>query len=203
MERVLPALWPALGFIGLYLAAGPVRPVRCSFPGSLQALLLAATITATGLSLENGLRGFRLAALAGCARGGWSATAALHAPADLRRRRPLLVRRRSFRDGAVARCIRPVRLPGRLRVGLARIPISPRAIRSDLRYYAAGRCWRSAWCWRGAIWRARLVARLRQRRRRGGQPGCLGGSAALYRPAADLSAAGRDQRRSPCRRARC
>jgi uncharacterized protein (TIGR02302 family) len=58
-ERVLPALWPALGCAGLYLTLALIG-LLALIPWPLQALLLAATITATGLALESGFRGVRL-----------------------------------------------------------------------------------------------------------------------------------------------
>src|ERR1700744_1175982 len=58
LERVMPALWPAIGIIGLYFAAG-LFGLFLIIPWSLQSLLLAAAITATGLALENGLREVR------------------------------------------------------------------------------------------------------------------------------------------------
>ena len=56
-ERVLPALWPGLGFAGLYIAAA-LFGLYAFIPWTAQALLLAATITAIGLSLDNGFAGF-------------------------------------------------------------------------------------------------------------------------------------------------
>src|SRR5450755_1422266 len=50
LERLLPALWPATGFAGAYLALA-LFGVFAFTPWPLQALLLAATITASGLSL--------------------------------------------------------------------------------------------------------------------------------------------------------
>lgn len=58
LERILPRLWPTLGFGGLYLALG-LSGVFSFIAWPLQALLLAATITAMGLSLEQGFRDFR------------------------------------------------------------------------------------------------------------------------------------------------
>ena len=55
VERVTPALWPAIGIIGLYFAAA-LFGLFLVIPWILQSLLLALAITATGLSLENGLR---------------------------------------------------------------------------------------------------------------------------------------------------
>ena len=57
-ERIVPALWPGLGFAGLYLALA-LFGLLPLLPWTLQSLLLAATITGVGLSLEHGLRGFR------------------------------------------------------------------------------------------------------------------------------------------------
>jgi uncharacterized protein (TIGR02302 family) len=55
VERVTPALWPAIGIIGLYFAAA-LFGLFLLIPWILQSLLLALAVTATGLSLENGLR---------------------------------------------------------------------------------------------------------------------------------------------------
>lgn len=54
----MPALWPAIGIIGLYFAAA-LFGLFLIIPWILQSLLLAAAITATGLALENGLREVR------------------------------------------------------------------------------------------------------------------------------------------------
>ncbi|HUO03448.1 MAG TPA: DUF4175 family protein [Rhizomicrobium sp.] len=54
LERVMPALWPAIGIVGLYFAAA-LFGLFLVIPWLLQALLLAAAITAAGLALENGL----------------------------------------------------------------------------------------------------------------------------------------------------
>jgi uncharacterized protein (TIGR02302 family) len=58
LERVMPALWPAIGIIGVYFAAA-LFGLFLIIPWLLQSLLLAAAITATGLALENGLRQVR------------------------------------------------------------------------------------------------------------------------------------------------
>jgi uncharacterized protein (TIGR02302 family) len=58
LERIVPRLWPAFGFGGLYLA-GALSGLFQVIPWPLQALVLAATITAIGLSLEHGFRDFR------------------------------------------------------------------------------------------------------------------------------------------------
>ncbi len=57
LERIVPRLWPAFGFGGFYLALALTGLFQIiAWPG--QALLMAATITAIGLSLENGFRDF-------------------------------------------------------------------------------------------------------------------------------------------------
>ena len=58
LERILPRLWPAFGFGGFYLALALTGLFQI-IPWPVQALLLAATITAMGLSLENGFRDFQ------------------------------------------------------------------------------------------------------------------------------------------------
>jgi uncharacterized protein (TIGR02302 family) len=57
IERLLPALWPALGFAGLYLAAGLCGLFR-HIPWEAQALLLAGAVTATALALLKGFDHF-------------------------------------------------------------------------------------------------------------------------------------------------
>ena len=57
VERLLPALWPALGFAGLYLAVALTGLFNLA-PWIVQALALAATITGVGLSLDRGFSGF-------------------------------------------------------------------------------------------------------------------------------------------------
>src|SRR5882757_8386926 len=52
VERVLPRLWPAVGFFGFYLALA-LTGLFAYLPWPVQSLLLAATITASALSLHN------------------------------------------------------------------------------------------------------------------------------------------------------
>ena len=52
IERLLPRLWPAAGFWGFYLALA-LTGIFAVIAWPLQALLLAATITASGLSLAD------------------------------------------------------------------------------------------------------------------------------------------------------
>ena len=58
VERVMPALWPAIGVIGVYFAAA-LFGLFLVVPWILQSLVLALAITATGLALENGFRDMR------------------------------------------------------------------------------------------------------------------------------------------------
>jgi hypothetical protein len=57
VEKVLPRLWPAAGFTGFYLALA-LTGLFAFTPWPAQALLLAATITASALSLANGFQDF-------------------------------------------------------------------------------------------------------------------------------------------------
>src|SRR5471030_626610 len=57
VERLLPALWPAMGFAGLYLAATLFNLFKF-IPWEAQSLLLAAAVTATCLSLYRGMERF-------------------------------------------------------------------------------------------------------------------------------------------------
>ena len=59
IERVAPALWPAIGVIGLYFALA-LSGLFTITPWLLQSLILAAAITATGLALDDGFRDFRM-----------------------------------------------------------------------------------------------------------------------------------------------
>jgi len=57
VERVMPRLWPALGFTGFYLALA-LTGLFAFIPWPVQSVLLAATITASALSLYNGFEDF-------------------------------------------------------------------------------------------------------------------------------------------------
>src|SRR6516164_9449748 len=57
IERFLPRLWPAVGFTGFYLALA-LTGLFAFIPWPLQALALAATITASALSLADGFEDF-------------------------------------------------------------------------------------------------------------------------------------------------
>jgi uncharacterized protein (TIGR02302 family) len=57
IERLLPRLWPAAGFTGFYLALA-LTGIFAFIPWPLQALGLAATITASALSLVEGFQDF-------------------------------------------------------------------------------------------------------------------------------------------------
>ena len=76
----MPALWPAIGVIGLYLAAGPVRPVHGSFPGSCSRCCWPRPSPPPAWRWR--MASANSAGRAGrTARAGWSATAGLsHRP---------------------------------------------------------------------------------------------------------------------------
>jgi len=57
IEKFLPRLWPAVGFTGFYLALA-LTGVFAFIPWPLQALVLAATITVSALSLVDGFEDF-------------------------------------------------------------------------------------------------------------------------------------------------
>lgn len=67
VERVVPALWPAIGAVGLYFAAA-LFGLFTIIPWIVQSLIVAAAITATGLALENGFRDFHWPSWQDCAR---------------------------------------------------------------------------------------------------------------------------------------
>ena len=67
VEQAAPALWPAIGVVGLYFALA-LFGLFTLVPWAVQSLLLAGTITATGLALENGFRDFRWPSWRDCAR---------------------------------------------------------------------------------------------------------------------------------------
>ena len=57
IEKILPRLWPAAGFAGFYLALA-LTGIFTFIPWPVQALILAATITASALSLADGFADF-------------------------------------------------------------------------------------------------------------------------------------------------
>ncbi len=57
IEKLLPRLWPAAGFIGFYLALA-LTGIFAFIPWPLQAMGLAATITASALALYDGFEDF-------------------------------------------------------------------------------------------------------------------------------------------------
>ncbi|HKD48896.1 MAG TPA: DUF4175 family protein [Rhizomicrobium sp.] len=58
VERVVPALWPAIGIVGLYFTAA-LFGLFLIIPWIAQSILLASAITATGLALAGGFREVR------------------------------------------------------------------------------------------------------------------------------------------------
>ena len=58
-ERAWPALWPASGIVGLFVAAA-LFDVLSPLPWALHALILSAALTGTGIALYFGLRELKL-----------------------------------------------------------------------------------------------------------------------------------------------
>lgn len=58
VEALLPRLWPAVGFVGFYIALA-LTGLFSVVGWPVQALILAACITATALALVDGFKGFR------------------------------------------------------------------------------------------------------------------------------------------------
>src|ERR1700754_4430150 len=52
IERILPRLWPAAGFAGFYIALA-LTGIFAFIPWPIQSLILAASITASALSLAD------------------------------------------------------------------------------------------------------------------------------------------------------
>src|SRR6185437_13869181 len=84
----LPALWPALGFAGLYLSLG-LLGLYGVIPWPVQALLLAATITAIGLGLYSGFENFSWPAWREGARRLEQDSGLVHRPISEARDRPI------------------------------------------------------------------------------------------------------------------
>ena len=87
-ERVLPALWPALGFAALYLSLG-FFGLYAVIPWPAQALLLAATITAIALGLDSGFEHFSWPGWRDGARRLEQDSGLLHRPISEARDRPI------------------------------------------------------------------------------------------------------------------
>ena len=136
IEKLLPLLWPAFGFIGFYLALA-LTGIFAFIPWPLQAL-------AAGRHHHRGracrcMTGWRLSPgpAPSTPRGGWSVTAACRiarspnmatawwAPIPLPRN--------------CGGCIRRGSLPARLAAGAAAHPPLPNAIRKGLRWYLLDR----------------------------------------------------------------
>ena len=142
----LPALWPALGFAGLYLGLA-LLGFYAFIPWSVQALLLAATVTAIGLSLDLGFASFAWPRWKDGARRLEENSGLKHRPISEGQDRLIgedpfaltlwrLHQARSHRVGQIARRVGPR-------------PIWPAAIRTICAMRCCC-CWRAHWCWRAS-----------------------------------------------------
>src|SRR5258708_2924795 len=122
IERVLPRLWPALGFIGFYLARA-LAGLFAFLRWPLQALLLAATITAIGLAVYDGFEDFAWPRTLDAARRLERDSGLKHRP--ISERHDVLVG-----DDAFSRALwalhRARPLPGRFRIALPHADIAAR-----------------------------------------------------------------------------
>ncbi len=130
LERLLPRLWPAAGFIGFYLALA-LTGIFAFIPWPLQALLLAATITASALSLADGFEDFIWPRAIDAARRLERDSGLTHRPVS--ERDDVLVGSDPFAR-ALWDLHRQRRLPGHFRLSLPRADIAQRDPRG-LRWY--------------------------------------------------------------------
>jgi uncharacterized protein (TIGR02302 family) len=122
VERLLPRLWPAFGFIGFYLALG-LTGIFAFVAWPLQALLLAATITAFALSLVEGFEDFAWPRSLDAARRLERDSGLAHRP--ISERDDVLVGEDPFAKALWA-LHRARTLSGKLRLGLPRTDIAAR-----------------------------------------------------------------------------
>jgi uncharacterized protein (TIGR02302 family) len=122
IERVLPLLWPAFGFIGFYLALG-LTGIFAFVAWPLQALLLAAAITASALSLVDGFEDFAWPRSLDAARRLERDSGLAHRP--ISERDDVLVGEDPFAKALWA-LHRARALPGKFRLGLPRTDIAAR-----------------------------------------------------------------------------
>ncbi|MBA2587506.1 MAG: TIGR02302 family protein [Alphaproteobacteria bacterium] len=122
IERLLPLLWPAVGFLGFYLALA-LTGVFALIPWPVQALLLAATVTTSALSLYDGFEDFAWPRTIDAARRLERDSGLAHRP--ISERDDVLVG-----DDPVARALwdlhRARTLPEKFRIGLPRTGIAER-----------------------------------------------------------------------------
>src|SRR5471032_3047687 len=122
IESLLPLLWPAFGFIGFYVALG-LTGIFAFVPWPVQAVALAATITAGALALYDGFGGFAWPRGLDAARRLERDSGLAHRP--ISERDDVLVG-----DDPVARALwelhRARSLPQKFRIGLPRTDIAAR-----------------------------------------------------------------------------
>jgi uncharacterized protein (TIGR02302 family) len=122
VEKILPRLWPAVGFTGFYLALA-LTGLFSFTPWPAQALLLAATITASALSLANGFEDFLWPRSIDAERRLERDSGLSHRPVSERDDR--LVNNDPF-AAALWRLHQARGLPSRFRLGLPRVSIAER-----------------------------------------------------------------------------
>jgi len=122
IERVLPRLWPAFGFFGFYLALA-LTGIFAFVAWPLQALLLAATITASALALHDGFEDFTWPRTLDAARRLERDSGLAHRP--ISERDDVLVGDDPFAQELWA-LHRARGLPGKFRLGLPRTGIAAR-----------------------------------------------------------------------------
>ena len=122
VERVLPLLWPAFGFLGFYLALA-LTGIFAFIAWPVQALLLAATITACALALYDGFENFSWPRSLDAARRLERDSGLAHRP--ISERDDVLVGSDPFAQ-ALWTLHRSRGLPGKFRMGLPRTDIAAR-----------------------------------------------------------------------------
>ena len=133
LEAVWPAIWPALGVVGLFLCAALLDLPRL-LPGWAHAGLLAAVAGAILALLYQGFRGFRFPDEAAADRRLEGASGLSHRPLAVLSDQPALMDEAGMAlwQAHVARTLRQI---GRLKIGLPRPGLprrDPRALRAAL-----------------------------------------------------------------------
>jgi uncharacterized protein (TIGR02302 family) len=122
IERLLPRLWPAFGFVGFYLALA-LTGIFAFIAWPLQAAVLAATITASALSLVDGFEDFAWPRSLDAARRLERDSGLAHRP--ISERDDVLVGEDPFAKALWA-LHRARALPGKFRLGLPHTDIASR-----------------------------------------------------------------------------
>jgi len=154
-ERIWPALWPATGIIGLYIAAAFLG-ITDALPGALRSLVFVAVLVATGYMLYREFRDWRMPTWEEAARRVERDSALLHRPITERNDRLAVGAGDPFAESLWrAHIVRQLRRLGRLKLappapGLA--AKDPRALRYIVLLVAC-----AALLFAGADWQRRLA----------------------------------------------